>query len=227
MNKKLLIKNIKDLTKMYYLVPIGERDAYSFEIMRNLIEEYLEKNPKDTEVWLRLAMLEFTPPFEDPEMISEYLYGIFKYDPYNIYATITLACIQDVLRGEITEEIFEKLNTLSSDSPELNSMIELEKAKYYQCKDNDALYEKYLLNSIRDCNKHVKNYKYLAYLYKQQGKKKEAKQLAQKALSNVKVIYGENSPITDVTDIEEFINEYIKGTHITDSNLKSIYKLLQ
>jgi tetratricopeptide (TPR) repeat protein len=227
MDKKPLIKNIKDLTKMYYLVPIGERDAYPFEIMRNLIEEYLEKNPKDTEVWLRLAMLEFTPPFENPEIISEYLHKIFKYDPYNIYATITLACIQDVLRGEITEEVFEKLNNLFSDNPELNSMIELEKAKYYQCKDNDELYKKHLCNSIHYYDKHSENYRSLAYLYKQQGKKEEAKQLAQKALNNVKVIYDGSSPITDITDIEKFINEYIKGTHITDSNLKSIYKLLQ
>ncbi len=227
MGKKLLIEKIKGLTKIYYQAPIGERDVYVFEVIKKLIDEYLEKNPEDTDARLRLAMLEFTPPWEDPEIISKYLNEIFKYDPNNVYAILTLACIQNTLWGKITDEVFEKLNNLSSENSEISSMIELAKAWYYKYKDNNELYEKHLLSSISYCNQHVKNYKALAYFYAGRGKKDKAKKFSQKAINNVKVIYDENSSITDVTDVEEFINEYLKGTHITEPNLESIYELLK
>jgi len=86
---------IKGLTKTYYKIPY-ERNEYILEMIKNLINEYLAKNPEDTDVRLRLVVLEFTPPWEDPELLSKYLNEIFKYDPDNIYATLILACTQDV-----------------------------------------------------------------------------------------------------------------------------------
>jgi len=59
------------------------------------------------------------------------------------------------------------------------------------------------------------------------GEKTKAKKFAQKALHNVQVVYNQDSSITDITDVEDFIDERFKGTHITESNLKSIYKLLK
>ena len=152
---------------------------------------------------------------------------IFQYDPDNIYATLILAVTQDIFWGKITDTVFAKLNNLSSKDSEIISMIELAKAWYYKCKNNNELYKKHLLSSISYCNKHVENYKSLAYLYAKKGKKDEAKKFAKKALHNVQVVYTQDSSITDITDVEKFINEYFKGTHITDSNLKSIYKLLK
>ena len=227
MDKKLLIEKIKGLTKIYNKTAADGPDEYILEIIKNLIDEYLVKNPEDTDVRLRLAMLEFTLPWEDPELISKYLNEIFKYDPGNVYATLTLACIQYTLWGKITNEAFSKLNNLSSENPEINSMIELAKAWYYEYKNNNELYEKRLLSSINYYDKHVENYRSLAYFYTQKGKKDEAKKFAKKALDNVKVVYAQDFSTIDITDIEKFINEYLKGTHITDSNLKSIYELLK
>jgi len=171
MDKKLLIEEIKNLTKKYYEKPVDERDVYIPEKIKNLIDKYLASNPEDTDIRLRLVMLEYTPGWEDPELLSKYLNEIFEYDPDNIYATLILAITQDIFWGEITDKVFEKLNNLSSEDPEILSMIELAKAWYYQCKNNNELSEKHLLNSIRYYNKHVKNYKSLAYLYTKQGKK--------------------------------------------------------
>jgi len=226
MDKKLLIKKIKNLTETYYKIPY-EQNEYVLETIKNLIDEYLAKNPEDTDVRLRLVMLEFTPPWENPELLSKYLNEIFKYDPDNIYATLILACIQDILWGEVTDAVFEKLNNLSSEDPEILSMIELAKAWYYKCKDDNELYEKHLLSSINHCNKHVENYKSIAYLYTENEKKDEAKKFAKKALHNVQVVFTQDSSITDITDVEKFINEYFKGTHITEPNLESIYELLE
>jgi len=226
MDKKLLIEKIKNLSKVYYKISYGQ-EAYIVEKIKNLIDKYLKKNPKDTDVRLRLVMLEYAPGWEDPEVLSKYLNEIFKYDPDNIYATLILACTQDVFWGEITDTVFEKLNNLSSENPEILSMIELAKAWYYQCKDNDELYEKHLLSSISQYDKHVKNNKALAYFYAEKGKKDEAIKFAKKAIHNIQVIFTQDSLIIDITDVEEFINEYFKGTHITKPNLESIYELLK
>jgi len=108
MTKKLLIEKIKGLSKIFYESPANKYDEYILETIKNLIDEYLAKNPEDTDVRLRLVMLEFTPPWEDPELLSKYLNEIFKYDPDNIYATLILACTQDVFWGEITDTVFAK-----------------------------------------------------------------------------------------------------------------------
>ena len=231
MDKKLLIEKIKNLSKIYYKIPYGQ-EACIVEKIKNLIDKYLKKNPADTDVRLRLVMLEYAPGWEDPEVLSKYLNEIFKYDPDNIYATLILACTQDVFWGKITDTVFEKLNNLSSENPEILSMIELAKAWYYKCKNNNDLYEKHLLSSISYCDKHVSNYRALAYLYTQKGKKNEAIQFTKKALHNVQVVfnddyYSTNTTDLDITDVKKFINEFLKGTYITEPNLESIYELLK
>ena len=69
---------------MYYKAPIGERDVYILEVIRNIIDEYLAKSPEDTDIRLRLVMLEYAPPLENPELLVKYLNEIFKHDPDNI-----------------------------------------------------------------------------------------------------------------------------------------------
>jgi len=232
MAKKLLIEKIKNLSKIYYKKHADEYDEYILQSIKNLIDEYLTKNPEDTGIRLRLVMLEFTPPWEDSELLVKYLNKILEYDPDNIYTTLILAYTQDLFWGGITDKIFAKLNNLSSKNFEILSMIELAKAWYYEEKNNNEFYEKHLLNSIRYCNKHVRNYKALANFYAQNRKNNDSKKFAQKAIHNVQVIFNENyystnTTDTDITDVEDFINERFKGTHITDSNLKSIYELLK
>jgi len=226
MDKKLLIKKIKNLSKKYYKIPYGQK-SHIFKKIKNLIDEYLTKNPADIDVRLRLVMLEYTLGWEDPELLGKYLNEIFKYDPDNIYAALILAYTQYLFLADVTDAIFEKLNNLSSKDPEILSMVELAKAWYYQCKDDDELYEKHLLNSIRYCNKHVSNYTDLAHLYTKKGEKNKVKKFAQKAIDNIRVLYTKDYPRTDVTDVEKFINEFFKGTHITEPNLESIYELLK
>jgi len=226
-DKKLLIKKIKDLSRTYYEKSADEYDEYILETIKNLIDEYLAKNPEDTDVRLRLVMLEFAPPWENPELLVEYLSKIFEYDPDNIYATLILAYTEDIFWGGITGKLFEKLNNLSSKNYETISMIELVKAWYYEEKGNSELHKKYLLSSTSYCNKHVRNYEALANFYAQNGEKDDAIKFAQKAIHNVQIIYTQDSLLTDITDVEDFINERLKGIHITEPNLDSIYELLK
>lgn len=230
MDKELLIEKIKGLSRIFYEKPADEYDEYILETIKNLIDEYLAKNPEDTDARLRLVRLTYNPRWEDPKLLVKYLNEIFKYDPNNIYATLILAYTEDIWRGGITDRVFEKLNNLSSKNFEIISMIELAKAWYYEEKGNNDLYEKHLLSSISYCNKHVKNYKFLAYFYAKKEKRDKAIQFAKKAIHNIQVIFNEDYYSTtdiDITDVEKFINERFKGTYITESNLKSIYKLLK
>jgi hypothetical protein len=225
MNKELLIKKIKDLTKAYYKMPIGKRNIVPLEEIKNLINEYLEKHPQDTDIRLRLVMLEYTPPWEDPEQLDKYLNDIFKYDPNNIYATLILADVENFFWGAITDSLFKKLSNLSSKDSETMSMIELAKAWYYEEKGNDKLYEKHLLNSIKYSDKHVKNYRALANFYAVKGEKSKARNFAQRAINNIKEIFTQGFSITDVTDVEDFFNEFFKGTCTDKDNLNSLQKL--
>jgi len=225
MNKQLLIQKIKSLTKAYYKMPIGKRNIVPLEEIKNLINEYLEKHPQDTDIRLRLVMLEYTPPWEDPEQLGKYLNDIFKYDPNNIYAILILADVENFFWGEITDLLFKRLSNLSSKDPEIMSMIELAKAWYFEEKGNDKLYEKHLLNSIKYCDKHVKNYRALANFYAEKGEKSKAKKFAKKAINNIKEIFTQGSSITDVTDVENFFNEFFKGTCTDKDNLDSLQEL--
>ena len=69
---------------------------------------------------------------EDPELFVKYLNEVLKYDPTNVYATLILAYTEDIFWRGITDSVFEKLNNLSSKDPEIISMIELAKARYYE-----------------------------------------------------------------------------------------------
>ena len=175
MDKELLVEKIKGLSRIFYEKPADEYDEYILEAMKNLIDEYLVKNPEDTDARLRLVRLTYNPRWEDSELLIKYLNEILEYDPDSIYATLILAYTEDIWRGGITDRVFEKLNNLSSEDPEVVSIIELAKAWYYEEKGNNELYEKHLLSSISYCNKHVKNYKFLAYFYAQKGKKMKPK----------------------------------------------------
>ncbi len=224
MNKELLIEKIKDLTKVYYKMPIGEGDVSPLEEIKNLINKYLEKHPQDTDMRLRLVILEYSY-HEDPELLGKYLNDIFEYDPNNIYATLILADVESFFWGAITDSLFEKLSNLSSKDPEVMSMIELAKAWYYEEKGNDELYEKHLINSIKYYDKHVKNYKSLANFYAEKGEKSKAKKFAQKAINNIKEVFTQGSPITDITNVEDFFNWFFRGTCISRSSLDSLSEL--
>ncbi len=57
MDKKLLIEKIKNLSKIYYKTPYGQ-EKYVFKKIKSLIDEYLKKNPADTDVRLGLVIME-------------------------------------------------------------------------------------------------------------------------------------------------------------------------
>jgi hypothetical protein len=62
---------------------------------------------------------------------------------------------------------------------------------------------------------------HLVRLYTRQKRYLEINSLVNKALSNIQKVYDCSSE-TDVTDIDEYINEHIKGIYITHINVEFI-----
>ncbi len=235
MKKNTLLQELRRLNELFLKAPtqllMGENPSEKvLEQMESLLMEYLKDYPQDTDMWLKLTMVEFTPPWEDYERIEKYITTILEYDKNNIKGLLVLAYAQCAYRGDVTDDLFVRLQHCCDiiTNKELLSMIYLTIAWYYawySVRDKKK-YELSLLRSISYCSEHVHNYKLLGKLYLETNREAEGKKMIRYALANVRKIYGENYFSSDVTDIHEFFCEFFTGTHITSGSLESLLKLL-
>lgn len=191
------------------------------ERMELLLVDYLEEYPQDTNMWLKLIMLEFTPPWEVYDRIEKYITIVLNYDKNNIQSLLILAYAQYIYRGEISEDVFLRLqNSLNiTTDKELLSMTYLAMAWYYSSKD-EIEYKICLLQSIFYCNKHVKNYVRLGELYIKNGNYNEAAKMIYHAIENVSNVCKNNNNVSDLTDIDSFFDEFFKGYSYTQDELQ-------
>jgi hypothetical protein len=220
--KNIILQKIYALNELY-LTTLSEEVLLEMEL---ILMSYLEHYPKDTEIRLKLVMIEFTPPLEDYDKIEDYINAIITYDKDNIKGWLILAYAQYIFRGQIQQDLFLQLKKMSEFvDKELLSMIYLAMAWYYESIKEKA-YEQLLLESICFCDKHVKNYLLLGRFYLNIGKKVEGKKMIQIALNNIQKIYADDDLVNDITDVDAFFNEFFKGICITQENFQSIQKLL-
>lgn len=208
---------VKKMQTVWKSKPILEEKE--MEIIEALLVNYLCRYPGEADMWLRLTMLEQKCPWEDPYRMSNYLENALLHEQKNIYAVIILAYIEWLFFGGVNLSTFTALHNLETHNPELLSMIEYVKSFYYDAIDfNDTKhkdYEGHLLKSIEHFNKYVHNFQALATYYAKKGDFDKAIAFAEQALENIQVIYSEiASPEGyDLTDVEEFLDEFIRGTH--------------
>jgi len=86
-----------------------------------------------------------------------------------------------------------------------------------------------LQESVNLYSKHVFNQYDLAELYYKKNKLREAKTLIQNAIANVIKIYTNDEDFIgyDNTSATQYINEIIRGTHITDGTYARLKELLR
>ena len=223
-----------------------KRDTTSSHEIKKPLEDYLEKNPNDIEIWLRLAVLAVRPPTGDDCRAIECINEVLKVDPNNFEALILGAYINKYFKAEISNTL-DMLNNFKTNDPKQLSMIEhakswsyevLEKNKYkqshnssieffYDDSSNYPLLKDALKKSIDLYSYHVFNYKQLALLYNECNRKDDAAKLLKKAIRNIRVVYTENSDNQkDWTCAKEYLNEHVKGTHITNIVYQSIKEFL-
>lgn len=221
--KNITLQKINSLNELYL-------DSLSEQVlldMETILINYLHHYPNDSEMWLKLVMIEFTSPLEDYERIESYIESMLKYDKNNVCGLLVFAYAQYIFRGEISNELFVRIKNVCGGVADgrILSMIYLAKAWYYKSKDQ-KVYEQLLLKSIEYCGEYVRNYVLLGELYLKIGKNVEGKNMIHLAIKNVQKIYSDDD-FMDVTDINSFFDEFFKGIYITPENLRSIQKLIE
>jgi|SRR5438445_5158255 len=209
------------LTKINALNRNNDKTLYHF------ILEQLTYESNDIELWLSLAIVIAAPPFGDEEYGIIFINKALSIDHNHPIALIILAHIYEFQLGGIDDMLLHQIKNLHTTSDEVNSMLKYVASWSYSKgkKDDPEMEEKLLKESILLCDKHVWNYEHLARLYLQQKRYLEINSLIKKALSNIKKIYSDDDD-HDITDINEFINERIKGIHLNNICIEIVHEKL-
>jgi len=188
-----------------------EKDQYK-------VLKYLKNNLSDTTAWLRLILME---EYNDDRLSGRWFDALRFYDKENIYADLISA--HTFIHGSI----YNNFRLMSHDNTEIMAFIEFAKSKYLKKRGDLRKYEQVLLKSIEYCSQHTNNLAALGEFYIQQGRTTEGKQLIQRAIRNITVIYTDNNRILyDRYDINEFLNEHYRGTHTTQETYNRLNALL-
>lgn len=223
-NKLNVLSQLKNLNNK--LKQSDNKNAPLLE-MENLIDEYLKDNPCDADMLIKLALTVDTPPLADYIKAIECLKKALKCEPDNVTALLVLAYTEFMNLGEMDEDVFQQLCAVQDLDPEIMSMVEYVKSWHYERNKNFGNYEKSLLKSIELWDKHANNYKYLGLYYIDSGNISEGKKLLRKALENITYVYPMKNSTREIYDVNEFLDEGIKGIHITQPNLETLHEYLE
>ena len=200
----------------------------ALEAEKIIIKE-LERDPYNIDLLLRFAILEKDVPLGDYEKSFIILNSALAYEPKNPLVLVILAAFHNFYGHGITKELHDEIISYQTDDPEIKSMLYYELSWYYaEIGDKNRL-EDILQKSVNLYHKHVFNQRNLAELYYKKNKLKEAKTLIQNAIANVVKVYvnDEDSIGYDNTSAIQYINEIIKGTHITNGTYARLKELLR
>lgn len=196
------------------------------EKAESLLVHYLQENPDDLDGWDRLIVLETIPPFEDYETAAKFAQSALCYHKGNWLYFVLLLFFTRWYLGGLSEELVKKAKEVKNKSnKEISSMISYILAWH---EDEDLNRFKQLLHqAIQEYPNNVSYYADLGKQYLAEGEKELGKQLIQKALMNVQLIYYNDSDIEyDPLDIEHFVNERITGVFITEDSYNTLKDLL-
>lgn len=220
MNKKtlnaaleLLFKKIEDTGDNYLLEEIAQQ-----------FDQYIGTNPEDSETIITYAIFLFEK-LDDKDNALIRLHSLLT---NNVRALLVTAVIMNFSMGEFSKDILHKMSAVQTDDSEVLSMIEYMKAQGYYFQ-NEEQREKCLVNSVLLYPGHVSNNKELGILYLKQGKFQDGCNLLKQALKNIKSICPEVWPyvgsIFKITSVDDYLNEFIKGTDIPYWRLKDLGEL--
>lgn len=197
---------------------------FDVEKAEEIIERRIKNDNRNIKLWFKLAVIELTVPLVDYIKSLECVNKILDIDKNNVLAVILECCIHHYHLGGINEDLFNKLNLIRTNDNDVLSMIKYIMSLYYE--DLDINKQKELLEqSICLCNDYVTNYEELGNIYIIQGDLDKGKKLIKKAYDNIKLVYNEEE-LCDFTDVNEYINEHVKGIHLSWINKERIRELL-
>lgn len=210
------------------IISLSKDDRLEARIeMRSMLEQAIKIDLDNVSLLLRLALLEFHFPFLEYEKSIDLLEKNLKKDPSNPVVLLMLACVHYYSTSLLDKSLLKKLISVTTNDRELNSLLKYAASWFYYITDsNNPQYKQLLIESTNLCHSHVYNYQHLALFYLEHDQISDAKKCIHQAVCNVRKIYKGKEGYDDITDIQEFINERLKGTYLTDVNFRSL-KILE
>ncbi len=190
-----------------------------------LLKNFLARNPDDLEIWLKLIRIEFQPHFSDFELFQEYSQNALAIEQRPII--YVLRALFEEINRYIPPETYKALCQTTAVTPDDKAMVAYMKASavHQLVGAQPKEYELHLLESIQYGPTFFWNHVDLGEYYVRCNQINRGKALIAKALQNILHIYHEDD-FRDPTDIYEFLNERVKGIHLSKSNYNRIAKKL-
>ncbi|WP_375105169.1 tetratricopeptide repeat protein [Paenibacillus sp. RS8] len=197
---------------------------YDIEKVETIIEQKLKITPNDIDLLMRLAVTLINVPLVDYGKSLACLSRILEYDKKNVEATILECCIHYYHLGGIDENLVSKINNIYVFNSDISSIKKLILSWYFA--DTDKIKQLEMLRgSIAINPNNVNSYVQLGSILIEQGNVKEGRSLIKKALENIKLVYDQNT-IFDFSDFNEYLNQKVRGIHLSNENKKTIERML-
>lgn len=133
-------------------------------------------------------------------------------------------CIHYYHLGGIDENLVSKINNIYVFNSDISSIKKLILSWYFA--DTDKIKQLEMLRgSIAINPNNVNSYMQLGSILIEQGNVKEGRSLIKKALENIKLVYDQNT-IFDFSDFNEYLNQKVRGIHLSNENKKTIERML-
>ena len=207
-----ILEEAKKIARHSKLVPLEQKEKY-LEHAQEVIINYLYDHQHDIEGWLLLARLECNSPFYDHDRIADCVNHILLYDPFNAYSLLFWSYADYYLKGNLDQDLYNKLCMTHDENPKIMSMIELAKARFLKLKDSNK-HEEALKKSIDYAPEFVTHFGMLGRFYIEQGNVMDGVDLIKRGLANIKTIVNshESHFEIDPANIEQFLDEFFAGT---------------
>lgn len=222
MNKKELLLKIHEYAERYNQITSAERWDTVAEL-EIIFQNYLKEYPNDCDIWLKLIRIEFHPQHCSFDIFQEYFKKALAIEERPII--YVLKAYAEYVTRYIYPETYELLCKVKPTTDEDKAMIAYVKGLAVEelVGPQQKEYELYLLESIQYGPNFFWNYVKLGRYYLYRDQEERGRKLIQQGIDNVIHIYGDNE-FYDPTDVYEFLNERIKGIHLTDSNFNHASK---
>ncbi|MGN7761429.1 tetratricopeptide repeat protein [Paenibacillus sp. 22594] len=197
---------------------------YDIEKVETIIEQQLLAYPNNIDLLIRLAVAVLTIPLVDYPKSLACIHRIYEQDEKNVAATILECCVHYYHLAGIDEGLVRKINNIDVTNTYASSIKRLILSWRFAVTDKEKQVEMLRQAIALDPN-NVKSYIQLGRIFINQGNVLEGRSLIKKALENIKLVYDKNT-IFDFSDFNEYLNQKVRGIHLSNENKKSIERML-
>lgn len=225
MKKNLVLEKLKELIRRWNNTDFECIKEILLEI-EGLLLSHLKSNPDDVDILIKLALAQYTKPLIDEDAAISNLKKALCLNPNSVEAVLILAYVEYHTYA-IEEDTLAKLERCKADNPQEKGLLCFMQALYYDkhhyfCGKYKNEYGKLLVKSLEFYPESVWPNVYLARFYKEESDFNKAYHYYKLGLDNVKLIF-ENDHYFVPTDANAFLNQYVKGIHMSKNN----YEILQ